>query len=496
MPERIRLLLAAFVALVSAPHPGPRASQAMRRIVFAAASLKNALDAAVEDYTGRTGKTVSVSYAGSSTLAKQIAQGAPADIFLSANMDWMDKLAEQGAIDTQSRVTLLGNAIVLVAPKDSDVSLTIAPGFALADALGDGRLAMAETTGVPAGIYGRAALESLGVWDSVAGKVAQADNVRAALALVSRGETPFGIVYATDAKADPGCASSTRSPRIRIRRSSIPQRSPRSRNRRRASSSPSSFSPRRNASTRSRASRSCTPGSSAQAMELTPAELVAIRLSLRVAINRHARQPAFRRRGRHAARPRTLSRAARCSTALVHLPLVLPPVVTGYLLLIGFGRKGPIGAFLNDAFGIVFAFRWTGAALAAGIMGFPLLVRAIRLSIEAVDRRLEDAAASLGARSAIVFATITLPLIFPGLLAGAVLSFARAMGEFGATITFVSNIPGETQTIPSAIYTALQIPGAEAAAIRLSLVSIAISLAALILSELLARRMRKGRTAS
>jgi molybdate transport system permease protein len=178
---------------------------------------------------------------------------------------------------------------------------------------------------------------------------------------------------------------------------------------------------------------------------------------------------------------------------LVHLPLVLPPVVTGYLLLIGFGRRGPIGAFIESTFGIVFAFRWTGAALACGVMGFPLLVRAIRLSIEAVDRRLEDTAESLGARRVVVFATVTLPLIVPGLLAGAVLGFAKALGEFGATITFVSNIPGETQTIPTAIYTALQIPGAEAEAIRLSLVSIVISLGALLLSELLARRMRNGR---
>ena len=178
---------------------------------------------------------------------------------------------------------------------------------------------------------------------------------------------------------------------------------------------------------------------------------------------------------------------------IVHLPLVLPPVVTGYLLLIVFGRRGPIGAFLDQTFGIVFAFRWTGAALACGIMAFPLLVRAIRLSIEAVDRRLEDAAASLGAHRLVVFATVTLPLIVPGLLAGAVLGFAKALGEFGATITFVSNIPGETQTIPTAIYTALQIPSGERDAIRLSLVSIVISLGALLLSEVLARRMRNGR---
>src|SRR3981189_644415 len=152
---------------------------------------------------------------------------------------------------------------------------------------------------------------------------------------------------------------------------------------------------------------------------------------------------------------------------LVHLPLVLPPVVTGYLLLISFGRKGPIGAFLADPFGIVFSFRWTGAALACGVMGFPLLVRAIRLSLEAIDRRLEDAAATLGASRLWVFATVTLPLALPGVIAGLVLCFAKALGEFGATITFVSNIPGETQTLSAAIYTYTNVTGGDAAAGRL-----------------------------
>ena len=172
----------------------------------------------------------------------------------------------------------------------------------------------------------------------------------------------------------------------------------------------------------------------------------------------------------------------------VHLPLVLPPVVTGYLLLISFGRRGPIGAFLADHLGIVLSFRWTGAALACGVMGFPLLVRPIRLAIEAIDRKLEEAAATLGADRLRVFLNVTLPLAMPGLIAGMVLCFAKALGEFGATITFVSNIPGETQTISAAIYTFTQIPGADAAAGRLVLVAIAISLLALVAAEWLARR--------
>ena len=180
---------------------------------------------------------------------------------------------------------------------------------------------------------------------------------------------------------------------------------------------------------------------------------------------------------------------------LVHLPLVMPPVVTGYLLLVIFGRRAPVGAFLAEKLGIVLAFRWTGAALACAAMAFPLLVRAIRLAFEATDTKLEQAAATLGAPRTVVFLTVTLPLALPGVLAGMVLGFAKALGEFGATITFVSNIPGETQTLPAAIYTYTQVPGGETGALRLTLVSIGLAFATLIASELLARpvaRMIRG----
>lgn len=176
---------------------------------------------------------------------------------------------------------------------------------------------------------------------------------------------------------------------------------------------------------------------------------------------------------------------------LVHLPLILPPVVTGYLLLLTFGRKGWVGQWLDQWFGLVFAFRWTGAALAAAVMAFPLMVRAMRLAIEAVDPKLEQAAGTLGASRAWVYVTVTLPLILPGVIAGAILAFAKAMGEFGATITFVSNIPGQTQTLPSAIYAALQVPGGEAQAFRLVLVSIVVAMAALILSEWVSRAVAR-----
>jgi molybdate transport system permease protein len=222
-------------------------------------------------------------------------------------------------------------------------------------------------------------------------------------------------------------------------------------------------------------------------MELTPDEWNAVRLSIKVAVwAMLGSLPLGLLTALILARGNFWGKSL--LNGLVHLPLILPPVVTGYLLLLSFGRRGPVGAFLAEHFGIVFSFRWTGAALACAIMGFPLMVRAIRLSIEAVDRRLEAAAGTLGAGPVWVFATITLPLILPGIIAGMILSFGKAMGEFGATITFVSNIPGETQTLPSAIYTFTQIPGGDAGALRLTLISVAISMAALMASEALGQR--------
>jgi len=215
---------------------------------------------------------------------------------------------------------------------------------------------------------------------------------------------------------------------------------------------------------------------------LTPEELTAIKLSLRVAaVATLFALPFGVAIALVLARTRFYGRAL--LNALVLLPLVLPPVVTGYVLLLLFGKQGPIGRWLYDSFGIVLAFRWTGAALACAIMGFPLLVRAIQLAIEAVDTRLEQAASTLGASRSWVFLTVTLPLIAPGIIAGAILCFARAMGEFGATITFVSNIPGETQTLPTLIYTFTQVPGGDAGAFRLTLISLAISLGAILAAE-------------
>ena len=316
-----------------------------------------------------------------------------------------------------------------------------------------------------------------------------AENVRAALTLVARGEAALGIVYSTDAKVEPGVKIVGTFP---------------------ADSHPPIIYPVAATTTAKAGSRRLSRlpalvGGQGHLREIRlhvpdPPDLLIAACSK--SRRRNGRRSSFRcgsPRWRRWWRRRSASRVAwllarrdfwgkSVLDALIHLPLVLPPVVTGYLLLLTFGRRGLVGAWLADHLGIVFAFRWTGAALACGVMSFPLLVRPIRLSIEAVDRRLEQAAGTLGAAPWRVFATVTLPLALPGVLAGMVLGFAKAIGEFGATITFVSNIPGETQTISSAIYSLIQTPDGDTAALRLVVVSIVIALAALIASEWFARR--------
>jgi molybdate transport system permease protein len=233
-------------------------------------------------------------------------------------------------------------------------------------------------------------------------------------------------------------------------------------------------------------------------MGLTAEEWQILRLSIQVALLSVAGSLPFALAAAYVL-ARTSFPGKSAFDAVVHLPLVLPPVVIGYFLLLLLGRRGPLGSFLDEYFGIVFAFRWTGAAVACAVMGFPLMVRAIRLSLEAVDERLEAAARTLGAGRARVLATITLPLALPGLITGMLLSFARSLGEFGATITFVSNIPGETRTLPLAIYTYTQVPNGDPFAMRLSLVAVAVSLAALLVSEVMSRRATlavKGRDAA
>ena len=427
-----------------------------------------------------------LSFGASSALAKQIDAGAPADLFISADEQWMDYVAANKLIKPETRVSFLGNSLVLVSPAAKPLKIKIAPGFALAKALGDFKLAMADPDAVPAGKYGKAALTKLGVWADVEPKVVRGENVRAALAFVARGESGSGDRLCHRRQGRKGRHCHRHLPRGQPRADHLSDRRPRRIDQPRRRSLPQVPGLQtRQGDLRALRLRAALTG-------LTPAETAALALSLRVGlVSVTGALPVAFGLGWLLARGRFPGKAV--LDAIIHLPLVLPPVVTGYALLIGFGRTGWLGGALHDWFGVTIIFRWTGAALASAIMALPLMVRAIRLSVEAIDRRLEVAARTLGATPIDTLVSVTLPLALPGIVAGVVLGFARSVGEFGATITFVSNIPGETQTLPIAIYSVLQQPGGEASALRLSGIAVALSLAALLASEWLTRRATRGR---
>ncbi len=487
--HRLAGLFAAFLILCGSAFSSPALAQDKSLTVFAAASMKNALDDIDAAYTAKTGVKVVASYAASSALAKQIEQGAPADVFVSADTDWMDYATSKKNINEPTRVNLLGNSIVLIAPKDSKIdNVTIGQGFDLAKLAGDGKIATGDVAGGP----GRQIRQGrAGKTRRLAGGGAEIrDGRKRARRVDAGGARRSG---ARDRLFDRRQGRTRRQDRRHLpgRFASGDHLSGRGDHDREAGDRRLSRLPALvGGQDHPREIRLQVPGQPddlSLVFDISPTEWTAIQLSLRVAVVATL-----------VATPLGIAIAWLLARrdfwgksvvdALIHLPLVLPPVVTGYLLLLTFGKRGLVGAWLADHLGIVFAFRWTGAALACGVMSFPLLVRPIRLSIEAVDRRLEQAAGTLGAAPWRVFATVTLPLALPGVLAGMVLGFAKAIGEFGATITFVSNIPGETQTISSAIYSLIQTPDGDTAALRLVVVSIVIAMGALIASEVFARR--------
>ncbi len=487
LPAWSSIALAVLSMAAGAPAPQDAGRDVL---IFAAASLKTALDEIAGPCRTATGVGFRASYAASSTLAKQLEQGAPADLFISADLDWMDDATTHGVIDASTRVNLLGNDLVLIAPRASPVSLQIAPGFGLAAALQGGRLAVGDPAAVPAGLYAKAALASLGVWDDVSRHLAPAENVRAALGtgLARRSTARHRLSYGrhgrsrrsrgrrVSGKLAPanhlsGGAHDPRVPR-RLDRARLPAR------------------PRRAHCVRAAGLPHERPAGAMTGWSAS--DLAIVGLSLKVAtVGTLLSLPFAVAAAIVLARGR--SWAWRLLDVVVHLPLVLPPVVTGYVLLLAFGRRGAIGALLERTIGVTFAFRWTGAALAAAVMGFPLMVRAIRLAVEGVDRHLEEAAATLGASPWWTLVTVTLPLALPGVLSGMIVAFAKALGEFGATITFVSNIPGETQTLALAIYSLTQTPGGDLHALRLVWLSLGVSVAALLASEALARRIGRRR---
>jgi molybdate transport system permease protein len=451
--------------------------------VFAAASMKNALDDANAAFTKATGVKVTASYAASSALAKQIEQGAPADVFVSADLQWMDYVAERKLIKADTRVNLLGNRLVLIAASDSKLGpAEIKDGFDIARLAGDGRIAVADRALCQGGAGETRRLEGRRTETGHGRERARHTRLRRARRNAGRHrlrDRRQGRIEGEDHRRLPGRLASA---------GHLPGGGDGHRQQcGGALSCLLAFRRRQGDLRKTWLQRFDQAGVIVNVFDLSPQDWIAVQLSLRVALVATLVALPF-----GVAVAYVLARknfwGKSLLDALVHLPLVLPPVVTGYLLLITLGRRAPVGSWLADHLGIVFSFRWTGAALACGVMAFPLVVRPIRLSIEAIDRRLEDASRTLGANGFWVFLTVTLPLALPGIIAGGMLGFAKALGEFGATITFVSNIPGETQTISAAIYTLTQVPDGDRAAMQLVLVSIVISVAALMASEWLARR--------
>ena len=466
-------------------------------IVYAAASLTPVLQELMQGPAAEQGLEARLSFAASSSLARQIAAGAPADLFFSASVSWMEYLEKKELIAGGTRADLLGNSLVVIAPRRERFFVEPRKGFPFADSFA-GRLALADPAHVPAGIYARQALAYLGWWPALEHRLASAPDVRAALVYVERGECAAGIAYATDAAFSskvevlavlpPESHDPIVYPLAAIRGRDGPAV-------RRLlaffqSAEAAAIFSGHGFTVLNTAAATYAREEQTTAVP-TDEEWEVLLLSLRVGLFCVLLSlPPGVFLGWLLARREF--RGKILLDGLCHLPLVLPPVVTGYLLLLLFGRRGILGEFLEQTLGIQLAFTWKGAVLASVVVGFPLMLRAVRLGIEGVDPRLERVARTLGAGPLRTFFSITLRLAFPGLLVGSLLTFARSLGEFGATITFVSNIPGQTRTLPAAIYTYLNQPGGESASVRLVVISLVVSFAALLASEWISRRMRRN----
>lgn len=467
-------------------------------LILAAASTTDAIEDIVRQFE-QSHPTIDVrtSFGASSTLAQQIASGAQADLFLSASTQWADELAQKGLV--AKRQDLLGNRLVVIIAADSPLAITTP-----ADLAGENikRLALADPQAVPAGVYARAALERLGLWQQLSPRVAAGADVRQALNFVATGAAEAGIVYASDVAAQDEVRIACEFPA----ELSAPIRYPLVLLKDARPAAAKLFEFLGTAQAAQAFERhgfvvlAAAPPAQPDAVTPLPAEKTsapggwlssdewqALRLSLQVGlvavlVSLPLAVAAGYYLAQHASPGKWLVELA------VNLPLVLPPVVTGYLLLVLFAPRGPLGSALEDWLGVRIVFTWIGAALAAAVVSFPLMVRAIRLAFQSIDPRLEMAARSLGATRAGAFWSISLPLARRGVLAGCILAFARSLGEFGATIMVAGNIVGETQTIPLAIFSSANRPGGEPEVWRLVVLSIVLAASALAISEWLERR--------
>jgi molybdate transport system permease protein len=505
--NRARTLVSIVCVWLVAQNVSVRAAdeatgQETELLVLAAASTTDALEQISASFMRlHPHVTVRTSFGASSTLAKQIVAGAEADVFLSASREWAELLETKQLVARQR--DLLGNRLVVVMPIASPLMIA-KPADLLDPAVR--HLALADPQGVPAGVYAKKALETLKLWQALEPRVAAAADVRQALQFVATGAAEAGIVYASDAQADPqvrvacefdpAISASIRYPLVLLKRA---KDNAAARDFYEFLSSPAATTafeshgflvlptaerPQSTTATDSQVKNREVGGSW---WSLTNDEWQALRLSLLVGICAVAASlPLAIATGYYLARSQ--SRGKWLVELLVNLPLVLPPVVTGFLLLMLFAPNGALGGALESWFGVRIVFTWLGAAIAAAVVSFPLMVRAIRLAFQAVDPRLEMAARSLGAGRWDAFWSVSLPLARSGVLAGCMLAFARSLGEFGATIMIAGNIVGQTQTIPLAIFSYSNRLGAESQVWRLVGISIALAAAALLASEWLERR--------
>jgi molybdate transport system permease protein len=463
-----------------------------------AASTAEAVREAGAAFSQETGIEVQVNADDSAKLATQIVHGAPADLFLSANEKWAAYVRQKGF--ARQTHPLLGNSLVIVVPKGNPARVRTPEDLAKPAAE---RIAVAGPT-VPAGIYARQALTRLKLWEGLRRrKVVSGENVRTTLSYVERGEVQAGIVYATDARISnqveavytfpPSVHDRLVYPLVLLEAGAGKSAARRFYDYLQSAAAEKVF--RKYGFHRPAAGTSpAGPVQPAPRRDewLTRDEWSAVQLSLLVALTATAVSLPFGiGLGYLLARRQFLGKSL-VETA-IHLPLVLPPVVTGYLLLVAFGREGWVGRYLDEWFGVSLLFTWEGASLASAVMAFPLMVRAIRLAFSDMDVRLEQAARTLGAGRLDTFLTVSLPLARRGILIGGVLAFARSLGEFGATIMIAGNIPGETQTMPLYIYSMVNAPGGAEQCFRLVVVCILIAAAALGAAEWLDRRGRGPR---
>lgn len=497
----VLLSLASIIALSSVSTYKAHAREVTRAIdvsnepvtVFAAAGTTVALGWIAKAYEEQTGRKVITHFASSSTLAKQITNGADFDVYISANPGWMDDVQDKGAIQSDSRCDLLTDKLALIAPADASFDCK---DHSLKEILlgTRGVIAVGDPSHVPCGMYAKEALISLDCWKSIQDRIIPAVSVRGAQQYVETGRCDWGIVYSA------GARQSDKVEIVAVFDDTL--------------HSPIRFSAacavgsiegnqflsylNQNAAMNIFSKAGFTPGVSKNlpAVQYTSVEsafdvnewrTLLISLKVATACTLVVAVPGI-------ALGYVLARKSFPGQSLVNavvcVPMVIPPVVTGFLALQLLGKNSILGNCLHELFGISIAFSWGGAVLVSAIMGFPLLVRSVKIAVEMIDQRYNHAAMTLGSGPIRTFLTITLPLAGPGVLAGLILAFARSLGEFGATATFAGNIPGKTQTLSLAIYNITQVPGAESAAMRMVGISILLSFGAMLGSEVLSRRMK------